>query len=88
MTSHPLVYSNHISIVWVDVVDVLGLINAEWDHCQANAPSKKTDEGKNQPCKRSISVLDSGDNLQFSSIMRLLLLWGSRYFYCQSSPNI
>ena len=35
--SHPFVYSNHISIVRVDVIDILGLINAEWDHCQANA---------------------------------------------------
>ena len=77
--SHPLEYSNHISIAWVDVVDILGVINAEWDHCQANAPSEKTDDGKNQPCKRSISVLDSGDNLQFSSRMRLLLLWSSQY---------
>jgi hypothetical protein len=71
MTSYPLEYSNHISIVWVDVVDILCRINTEWDHCQANATSKKTNKSKNQPCKRSISVLYPGHNLQFGSIMRL-----------------
>ena len=69
MTSYPLVYTNHTSIVWVDVVDILGVINAEWDHCQANATSQKTDDSKNQPCKHSISVFDPGHNLQFSSIL-------------------
>lgn len=63
VTSYPLVHSNHASIVWVDVVDILGAINAEWDHCQAYAASEETDKSKNQPRKHSTFVFDRGHNL-------------------------
>ena len=38
--SHPFIHSNHISIVRVDMIDIFGLVNAEGDHCYANATSE------------------------------------------------
>ena len=46
-SSNPLVHPNHRSITGVDVIDIFGGINAEWDHSKANTTSEYTDQGEN-----------------------------------------
>ena len=64
-SSYSLVYSNHRPITGVNVVHILGSINAEWDKSQANATGKQTDHSKNYPGKHSTPILNSSCNLQF-----------------------
>ena len=61
----PSVYSDYSSIPWIDMDDILGSINTEWNHSETNASSQKTNQSKYQPSQHPTPILNHSSNLMF-----------------------